>query len=104
MDIWLKEGRAVGMKYLHGTPDNSDGNHVVTVWGLCKDARYLPSDPRYYSAVIISDSGDDKTGYAQAEDAPNRLKWRPLIWSDDEKVYYFHDGYLVDACSLKPKE
>lgn len=99
---WIRSGRAVGIKYLHGTPSVNEGNHVVTVWGLCKDFSYLSEDPRHYCAVIVSDSDDDKTGYARAEDAPNRVKWRPLLWNDAEGVYYFHDGFLVDCYSLAP--
>ena len=98
----LNEGCAVGIKYLHGTPSSHEGNHVVTVWGLCKDPRYLPSDPRHYCAVIISDSDDDKRGYAAAEDAPNRVKVWPVTWNDVESVYEIDDGFLVDCCSLLP--
>ena len=93
---------AVGIKYLRGTPSSNIGNHVVTVWGLCKDFRFLPTDPRHYCAVIISDSDDDKSGYATAEDAPNRVKVWPVIWNNAESVYEIDDGFLIDWCSLLP--
>jgi len=100
----VASGKGCGIYFLHGTPQASNGNHVVTLWGVCKDENYLTSDPRYYAGVIISDSDDDKTGYAMAEEAPNRLKFMPVTWNEDERVYYFADGYLVRAYIISPPE
>ena len=102
IEAWLDRGCAIGVMYLHGTPASNEGNHVVTVWGVCKDLRYLPADPRHYSAVIISDSDDDKHGHATAGEAPNRVKIWPVSWNETEKVYYIDDGFLVDVRSLAP--
>ena len=102
IEEWLDRGCAVGIKYLHGTPVSNEGDHVVTVWGVCKDLRYLPADPRHYSAVIISDSDDDKHGYVTAKESPNRVKIWPVSWNETDKVYYIDDGFLVDVRSLAP--
>lgn len=102
LEGWLNKGHAVGITYLHGTPSSNNGDHVVTVWGVFKDLRYLPTDPRHYCAVVLSDSDDDKTGYASASDAPNRLKIWPVTWNDAESVYEIDDGFLVDCYSLAP--
>lgn len=62
----------------------------------------LPTDPRYYAGVIISDSDDDMRGYATAEEAPNRVKFLPVTWNEDEHVYCISDGYLVRAYIISP--
>ena len=98
----ITSGKGCGIYFLHGTPHASDGNHVVTLWGVCKDENYLPTDPRYYAGVIISDSDDDKTGYGTAEEAPNRVKFMSVTWDEDEHVYCISDGYLVRAYIISP--
>lgn len=102
IEEWLDRGCAVGIMYFHGTPAAHNGNHVVTLWGICKNNRYPASDPRHYVAVIISDSDDDKRGYAMAETAPNRLRIVPVSWNEKESVYNIANGYLVQAMSLAP--
>ena len=99
---WLDAGCSVGIKYLHGTPAENEGNHVVTLWGLLKDFRYMPGDPRHYVAVIVSDSDDDKRGYTTAESAPNRVKIWSVRWDESDNVYYIDDGFLVNALCLAP--
>lgn len=102
IESWIDEGCAVGVKYLHGKPTGNEGDHVVTVWGILKDFRFLREDPRHYTAIIVSDSDDDKHGYTMAESAPNRVKVWPVRWDEEDKVYYVDDGFLVDARCLAP--
>jgi len=102
VESWIDEGCAVGVKYLHGKPAENKGDHVVTVWGILKDFRFLREDPRHYAAIIVSDSDDDKHGYAMAESAPNRVKVWPVWWDENDKVYCVDDGFLVDARCLAP--
>lgn len=97
----LQNHQAVCVLYNHGTPASHKGNHVLTVWGLLSDNRYPTSDPRHYTAMIVSDSDDDKWGYSQASDAPNRLKTVPLTWNATEQVFYCDDGYITEGCTLK---
>ena len=102
IEQWLENRCAVCIKYLHGTPSANNGDHVVTVWGICKDHSFPPIDPRHFAAVIISDSDDDKHGYATAEEVPNRLKIWSVRWDEEDKVYYIGDGFLTDARALLP--
>ena len=102
IESWIARGCAVGLLYLHGTPAKHKGNHVVTLWGVCKDSRYPADDPRHYVAVIVSNSDDDKRGYAKAEEAPNRLTIFPVRWDERDKVYFIANGYLSRATSLAP--
>ena len=104
IELGIASGKGCGIYYLHGTPQTTEGNHVVTLWGVCKDEDFLPSDPRYYAGVIISDSDDDKTGYATAEEAPNRVKYMPVTWNEDERVYHIADGYLTRAYIVSPPQ
>lgn len=102
IERWLENGYAVGLLYLHGTPAKHRGNHVITLWGLCKDDRFPSSDPRHYAAVIVSDSDDDKRGYATAEAAPNRVRILPVTWDGQDGVYRIANGYLAKAIALAP--
>ena len=102
IESWMDKGCAVGLLYLHGTPAMHKGNHVVTLWGICKDSRYPADDPRHYAAVIVSNSDDDKRGYAKAEEAPNRLTIFPVRWDERDKVYFIANGYFARAISLAP--
>ena len=102
MEAGISLGKGCGIYFLHGTPHASDGNHVVTLWGVCKDENYLPTDPRYYAGVIISDSDDDMRGYVTAEEAPNRIKFMPVTWEEEERVYHIDDGYIVRGYVISP--
>ncbi len=101
IEVLLRKKQAVCILYNHGTPDNHNGNHVLTVWGFLYNSQFPRSNPLHYSALIVSDSDDNKHGFLNATDAPNRLKILPITWKKKEQVFYCADGYIASAATLK---
>ena len=54
---------AVGL-YLGRTPEIPIGARAVTVWGYTYDTGLSPSNPAYYTGLIVSDPSDGRTGTA----------------------------------------
>ena len=63
----LKQGygivAAVGL-YLGRTPEIPIGVRAVTIWGYTYNTGLSPSNPAYYTGLIVSDSADGQTGTA----------------------------------------
>ncbi|MDO5554576.1 MAG: fibronectin type III domain-containing protein [Planctomycetia bacterium] len=72
-------------------PNVRNGGHAITLWGYTYNTNYSPTDPRYYSGLLVSDSDDD---YGLGASAPNKCVLLSLEWSDLFGRYRFNDyGY-----------
>ncbi|MBR2694601.1 MAG: hypothetical protein IKE69_10355, partial [Thermoguttaceae bacterium] len=83
--------------YEGGIPNNRTGGHALTVWGYTYDTSFSPSDPRYYTGLILTDSDD---GYT-------RTRTYSLLWYPQFNLYRLPDygsgtAYVEYFVCLKP--
>ena len=100
IDGWLHEGDGVSLDVLW-----KDGTgHDVSVWGFTYNPALSPTNPNYYTGVII---GDPDQNYRKNDviDAPSALQTYALKW-DGEKYLMptYGGGATVDtAAALVPE-
>ena len=77
--------------------------HTITVWGYETNPDFSPSDPEYYSAIIISDS--DNNAY-RGRNAPNTRETVAIEWNDVYNRYqmtgYSGQPWLEELIFLAP--
>lgn len=71
--------------------------HSVSLWGFEYDPNRSPNDPRYYTAIIISDSDDDRY---QGKNAENQLMTLEIRWNEQHQRYLLID-YYAGECWLE---
>lgn len=77
--------------------ENRFGGHSLTVWGYTYDTALDPADPNYYTALILTDSDDGRTGTVTC----------PIEWSPTHNLYRLSGygagtGWLEYFVCLKP--
>ena len=70
--------------YSNGPNSTLASAHTITVWGYEVDANYSADDPRYYKALLVTDSDD---GGARGRYAANELKTYAIQWNDAYERY-----------------
>ena len=100
MADYLERGYGVSLGigfYQGGVPNERVSGHALTVWGYTYDTSFAPSDPNYYTGLILTDSDDGYTGTRTCS----------LFWSPEYNLYrlldYGNDSAFVEyfVC-LKP--
>lgn len=102
MSSYLEEGHGVAVAigwYTSSMPTGRTGGHTVTVWGYLYDADLNPSDPEYYTGLVISNSDDNYTG----------TKTFSIEWYEEYGMYRITDygggrGWIEDFTCIKPVE
>ncbi len=80
--------------------------HTISLWGYEYDPTYSPDDPRYYTALVVSDSDDDEY---LGRGADNVLLTIKIEWSAKYGRYRLTDYYggecwLEELITLKAKD
>ena len=102
MTEYLEEGYGVVLAigwYNSESPTRRTGGHSVTVWGYTFDDALDPSDPNYYTGLIVTNSDDSYTG----------TKTFTVEWSEEYSMYRITNysggrGWIEDFTCLKPVE
>lgn len=80
--------------------------HTISVWGFKYDEAYSSDDPRYYTAITISDS--DNNAY-KGRNAPDTFETVAVEWSEEYQRYKltnYQSGecWLEEFITLRSKE
>ena len=102
MTEYLKEGYGVVLAigwYRTTSPTSRSGGHSVSVWGYTFDDSLDPSDPNYYTGLIVTNSDDSYTG----------TKTFSIQWYEEYGMYRITNysggrGWIEDFTCLKPVE
>ena len=83
--------------YSAQAPNERTGGHEMTVWGYTYDDTLAPTDPNYYTGLIITDSDDGYTG----------TKTISIDWNSTYNMYRFTGygggtGWIESFTCLKP--
>lgn len=98
----LEEGygieAAIGW-YTQSAPKTRTGGHALTVWGYTYDDDLDPSDPNYYTGLIVTNSDD-------AAKTPELI---PIEWNEEYSMYHlthfwFAKGWIEQMACIKPVE
>ena len=96
----LKDGEGITAAVGWFTPDapvNRTSGHALTVWGYTYDTSYRPTDPNYYTGLIVTDSDD-------AAATPQRI---PIEWDETYSMYHlthfmYQKGWIENFTCIKP--
>ncbi len=83
--------------YLGKTPEIPIGASAVTVWGYTYNANLSPSNPAYYTGLIVSDSADGRTGTATCS-----IEWNAAYQKYRLTGYSGMSAWLEILITLKP--
>ncbi|MBR2693708.1 MAG: hypothetical protein IKE69_05800 [Thermoguttaceae bacterium] len=99
---YLEQGYGVVLAlgwYSASSPTRRTGGHSITVWGYTYDVSLDPSDPNYYTGLIVTNSDDNYTG----------TKTMAVEYSEEYGMYRLSDysggrGWIEDFTCIKPVE
>ena len=76
--------------YMGDAPINKFGGHAITVWGYTYNPDLAPSDPAYYTGLIVTDSDDSRT----------QMMTCSMEWHDEYHLYRL-SGYGAGTAWLE---
>ena len=83
--------------YSAAAPAERTGGHELTVWGYTYDDGYEPSDPRYYTGLVVTDSDDGVRGTKTVS-----VEWNPFYDQYRLSGYGSGNGWIEDFTCLQP--
>ena len=98
----LEEGyglcAAIGW-FTESAPRGRSGGHALTVWGYTYNDELDPSDPNYYTGLIVTDS----------DDAAKGTQVISIEWNEEYSMYHlthfwYKKGWIEQMACIKPVE
>ncbi len=101
-------GVCVSLAYYSSRPGSTvTAAHTLTLWGYECDLNYAVDDPRYFTAIVVSDSDDGANRGRYADNTTKRIQ---IEWSDEYSRYRLVDylsvktPWIEETIAVAPKE
>ena len=87
----LGQGSSAGVRISQG----EDQAHLITCWGYTVNSALAPTDPNYYTGLIVSDS-DNSRFHTDPTASLNSLQYMAMTWQDNNYFSVESSPWKID--------